>query len=104
MVAILTRTEAIKAHAIQFGLLYVYGLSFEEKDIGKKKQGVRNFFQFVTEYFWKIKQSEVKGNGRVMKKRNAPKVMKLWKDINSEVLYLILNIYLLSKALKEGTM
>lgn len=77
MMGTFSRAEAIQAHSVQFGLLYIFGLSYGGKN--KKDKATRNFFEFVTYYLWGIRPTS---EGSSRKKRVCTEVEKLWKQIN----------------------
>ena len=76
----LSREEFTKAHALQFGCLYVFGTSYEHGNDGKLlPKKVRNFYDFITYYIWGIRQKSVSsGTGAFLIKRVNADILKLW--------------------------
>lgn len=72
-----------------FGLPYIYSASYEEKGKGqgkgkgaKQRAKICSFYQFC-ETLFKIKHSEKKENGRVVKKKVNSNVAQLLKDLSN---------------------
>ena len=73
LVDVLDWYDSPKAHAIQFGLIWIYGISFGKG--GKKDKPARDFFEFITYYLWDL-QPDTRAGAR--KKRACNEVYKLW--------------------------
>ena len=54
------RDNAIRAHLVQFASLYIYDLSYRSDRNDKLfPVGIRNFFDFLSIYFWSLKPKEM---------------------------------------------
>ena len=82
--ATLSRDEAgdtLKAHILQYALLYIYGARFDDKSVPKK---VKNFFNFITTYFWDLRPRNPSSNtGAFRLERTDPQVKALWDKIKA---------------------
>ena len=72
LIGVLPRAEALKAHAIQFGLIWIYGISFGEG--GKKAKSERNYFECINYILWDL-QPDTREGGK--KKRACNPVQDL---------------------------
>ena len=79
LVARLDRDQAVEAVALQFGLIWVYGIDYSEKK-SKKHRGCRNYYEFSNYKFWDNKP-ESKGSSKA--KRAGTEVQKLIDKIDS---------------------
>ena len=52
VVGTFTPEEGVRAHALQFSLLYAFGVDYEK---GKYAKKYKNFYDFITVFFWKIR-------------------------------------------------
>ena len=75
--------DAVKAACIQFSALYNFDANYEVTKDGKATPEIRNFFDFVTIFFWGIRIKHVsKGTGITLKKKVISNpVQSLWKAI-----------------------
>ena len=80
------KDQAFEAHALQFGALYLYDVSYDNDSKGKKlPDNIRCFFQFLSAYFWDIRIKEPSsGTGTPVVKRINPKVKELWTSISEK--------------------
>ena len=78
LVAKFPRADALKAHVIQFGLLYLYGISYY--GTSKKEKPPSYFFEFVTYYLWNIQPNAGSGS---RKKRILTGSQTLWEKITT---------------------
>ena len=72
------------AHSIQFGFLYIFGISYENAMDGKSlHKKVKNFFDFLTYFIWGLRQKTISsGTGAYRIKRINPDIQKLWNLCN----------------------
>ena len=76
--------EAVKAHCVQFGALYLFDANYKVSVKGKALTGIQHFYNFITVYLWDIRVKDVSsGDGVTLKRRpvNDP-VLELKKKIN----------------------
>ena len=75
ILAHLKRKDFVKAHLIQMSALYVFAMDFEKGKDGKPTPtGIRNYFDFITEWLWDIHPkdaSKTSGTGVPRKKRTS---------------------------------
>ena len=85
ILAKLSQEKAVKAACLQFSALYNFDANYEVTKDGKATPQIRNFFDFVTIYFWGIRIKHVStGTGNTLKKKViSHPVQTLWKTISS---------------------
>ena len=83
VLARLRQEEAVKSVCVQFSALYNFDANYEVTKDGKATPQIRNFFDFVTIFFWGIRIKHVsRGTGNTLKKKIiTDPVQTLWKAI-----------------------
>ena len=72
VVAKFPRKYAAKAHSLQIGLIWIYGMNYAGKPKSEKDRKIRNFFEFCLYYLW-----DLQPNSGSRKKRACPTVQNL---------------------------
>ena len=81
----LPKEQSIKAHLIQFGALYLFGASYTHSKDGKvMPKQIRNFWDFLSIYFWDIRPKMVAStSGSIRNKPLDGSLKELWDEIMS---------------------
>ena len=54
LVANFDRKYAAKAHSLQIGLIWIYGMNYAGKPKNEKDKKIKNFFEFCLYYLWDL--------------------------------------------------
>ena len=78
------REDALLAHILQFGALYVFGMSYSTDLQGNlSAEKTRNFYDFVTIFLWGIRPKYARKGSKKPKVKMIPKkVQELWANVS----------------------
>ena len=81
VIADFTLDQGVRAAALQFSLLYIFGVDYEK---GKNAKKYKDFFDFCSTFLWKIRTKYLSsGTGKPILKRVSNDAKKLWTDIST---------------------
>ena len=82
LVHVFDREEAAKAAAVQFGLIWIYGISFGKG--AKKDKPARDFFEFISYYLWDMQPDTTSGSRKKRACNDVQKLEKAFKNYKAE--------------------
>ena len=70
VLAKMKRKDGVKAHCVQMAALYNFDANYKVSKEGKEIPGIRNYFDFVSVFFWKIRIKDISsGDGVTLKRK-----------------------------------
>ena len=82
LVHVFDREEASKAAAIQFGLIWIYGIIFGKG--AKKDKPAHDFFEFIIYYLWDLQPDTNSGSRKKRACNDVQNLGRRFQNYNAE--------------------